>query len=77
MADCGVASRRKCEQLIEEGKVKVNGHVATIGSKVNPKKDLVTVRGKKSAERKVCVILCSISRADMSQRCPMSSAERP
>lgn len=47
MADCGVASRRKCEQLIEEGKVKVNGHVATIGSKVNPKKDLVTVRGKK------------------------------
>lgn len=47
MADCGVASRRKCEQLIEEGKVKVNGHVASIGSKVNPKKDLVTVRGKK------------------------------
>ncbi|MDE5983717.1 MAG: rRNA pseudouridine synthase [Eubacterium sp.] len=47
MAECGVASRRKSEELIEMGKVKVNGHVAHIGDKVNPKKDLVTVRGKK------------------------------
>ncbi len=47
MADCGVASRRKSEELIEQGKVKVNGHVAHIGDKINPKKDLVTVHGKK------------------------------
>lgn len=47
MADCGVASRRKSEEIIETGKVKVNGHVAHIGDKVNPKKDLVTVRGKR------------------------------
>lgn len=47
MAECGVASRRKSEELIEMGKVKVNGHVAHIGDKVNPKKDLVTVRGKR------------------------------
>ena len=47
MADCGVASRRKSEELIEAGRVKVNGHVAHIGDKINPKKDLVTVRGKK------------------------------
>lgn len=47
MAECGVASRRKCEQLIEEGRVKVNGHPAVLGSKVNPKKDIVTVRGKR------------------------------
>ena len=47
MADCGVASRRKSEELIEAGKVKVNGHIAHIGDKINPKKDLVTVRGKK------------------------------
>ena len=47
MAECGVASRRKSEELIEMGKVKVNGHVACIGDKINPKKDLVTVRGKK------------------------------
>lgn len=47
MAECGVASRRKSEELIEMGKVKVNGHIAHIGDKINPKKDLVTVRGKK------------------------------
>ena len=47
MAECGVASRRKSEALIERGKVKVTGHVAHIGDKINPKKDLVTVRGKK------------------------------
>ena len=26
LAECGVASRRKAEELIENGKVKVNGH---------------------------------------------------
>ena len=46
LADCGVASRRKSEELIEMGKVKVNGHVATIGTKVDPKRDKITVRGK-------------------------------
>lgn len=29
LAQCGVGSRRKCEQYIEEGKVKVNGQVVT------------------------------------------------
>lgn len=47
MAECGVASRRKSEELIEMGKVKINGHVAQLGDKVNPKRDIVTVRGKK------------------------------
>lgn len=47
MAECGVASRRKSEELIEMGKVKVNGHTAHIGDKINPKRDIVTVRGKK------------------------------
>lgn len=47
MAECGVASRRKSEELIEMGKVKINGHTAHIGDKIDPKKDLVTVRGKK------------------------------
>lgn len=47
MADCGVASRRKSEELIEAGKVKVNGHTARIGDKIDPKKELVTVGGKK------------------------------
>ncbi|MBR0415416.1 MAG: rRNA pseudouridine synthase [Clostridia bacterium] len=47
MADNGIASRRKSEELIAAGKVKVNGHKAFIGQKINPKKDIVSVQGKK------------------------------
>lgn len=47
MADCGVASRRKCEELIENKKVKVNGHTAKLGDKINPKKDIISVFGKR------------------------------
>ncbi len=46
MADCGIASRRKSEELIASGKVKVNGKVASIGDKVDPKKDKVSVEGQ-------------------------------
>ncbi|MBO7682103.1 MAG: rRNA pseudouridine synthase [Clostridia bacterium] len=47
MADCGIASRRKSEELIAAGKVKVNGKTAKIGDKVDPKRDQVTVDGRK------------------------------
>ena len=47
IADSGLCSRRKAEELIEAGRVKVNGHPAFIGQKINPKKDLVTVDGQK------------------------------
>lgn len=46
LSECGVASRRKAEELISGGKVKVNGHIASLGDKVDPKRDKVTVRGK-------------------------------
>lgn len=46
LADCGVASRRKAEELIADGKVRVNGRIAKIGDKVDPKRDKVSVRGK-------------------------------
>ena len=51
MADNGVASRRKSEELIAAGKVKVNGHKAFIGQKIHPKNDVVTVCGKKIAKQ--------------------------
>ncbi|MCI7264900.1 MAG: rRNA pseudouridine synthase [Eubacterium coprostanoligenes] len=52
MAEQGVASRRKSEDLIRAGKVKVNGHIAEIGMKINPRKDLVTVGKQKSTNVK-------------------------
>ena len=45
MASCGVASRRKCEEYITSGRVKVNGVVVTeLGTKVS-KKDVIVVDG--------------------------------
>lgn len=46
LSECGIASRRKAEELIAAGKVKINGHIAEIGAKVDPKRDKITVRGK-------------------------------
>ena len=45
LADAGVCSRRAAEQLITQGEVWVNGKHATIGQKVNPETDKITVEG--------------------------------
>ena len=47
IADAGLMSRRAAEDEIERGNVSVNGHVATIGMKINPASDIVTYKGKK------------------------------
>lgn len=44
LAACGVASRRDCDFLIVEGKVKINGKIAEVGADVK-EGDLVTVNG--------------------------------
>ena len=59
LAGCGIASRRKAEELISLGKVKVNGHIASLGDKVDPVRDKVTVRGKNitAVNEKVYIML--------------------
>jgi len=47
MARAGVASRRRCEEMIAAGMVKVNGKVVTeLGTKVDPAKNEIVVGGK-------------------------------
>lgn len=60
MATCGVASRRKCEEIIQQGRVKVNGLVVSeLGYKVDTDKDEVWVDNNKikKEERKVYIAL--------------------
>lgn len=48
MADQGIASRRKCEEFIEKGMVKINGNVIKeMGVKINPETDKIEVDGKR------------------------------
>ncbi|MBQ9949202.1 MAG: rRNA pseudouridine synthase [Clostridia bacterium] len=46
MADCGIASRRKCEEYIEQGLVTVNGEVALLGMSIDPDTDRVEYDGE-------------------------------
>jgi len=59
LAAAGVASRRKCEELILEGKVEVNGEtVKTLGVKADPAQDVITVNGRAiQSESKVYLMM--------------------
>ncbi|HET9726136.1 MAG TPA: pseudouridine synthase [Gemmatimonadales bacterium] len=46
LARAGVASRRAAEELIREGRVRVDGAVAALGSKVDPDRQKITVAGR-------------------------------
>lgn len=47
LAECGVASRRASDKLIQDGVVKINGKVCNLGDEVDTSCDSVTVNGKK------------------------------
>jgi pseudouridine synthase len=60
LARAGIASRRHAEALIAEGRVRVNGQVVkTLGTKVDPERDAVTVDGQTiaDAEAKATILL--------------------
>jgi 23S rRNA pseudouridine2605 synthase len=47
LARAGVRSRRAAEDLIREGRVRVNGRVAQLGSSADPERDTITVDGRR------------------------------
>jgi 23S rRNA pseudouridine2605 synthase len=60
LAHAGIASRRKAEQLIREGRVVVNGSVITeLGTKADPERDHIKVDGKhiRAAEKPVYLLM--------------------
>ena len=48
MSDSGVCSRRKAEEYISEGRVKVNGRPCKLGDKAFAGKDIITLDGEKN-----------------------------
>ncbi|MBI5300839.1 MAG: rRNA pseudouridine synthase [Chloroflexi bacterium] len=59
LAHAGIASRRKCEELIVAGRVRVNGTVVSeLGTKVDPEHDRVEINGKAiRVETKTYIVL--------------------
>ena len=59
LAECGIASRRKCEEYIIQGKVEVNGKIVTeLGTKIDFEKDKIKFNNKEiKPEKKHVYIL--------------------
>lgn len=49
LARAGFGSRRSCETLIEQGRVEISGHIATLGDKVDPERTEVFVDGVRAS----------------------------
>lgn len=46
-SDCAIMSRRAAEEEIKQGKVTVNGEVATLGLRIDPERDVIIYKGRK------------------------------
>lgn len=60
LASAGIASRRKCEEYIQQGRVKVNEKIVNeLGTKIDPKKDKVYFDNKlvQKSEELVYILL--------------------
>jgi 23S rRNA pseudouridine2605 synthase len=58
LAKAGIASRRKCEELILDGRVTVDGKVITeLGVKVDPKKSIIAFDGQSLVQEEIIYIL--------------------
>jgi 23S rRNA pseudouridine2605 synthase len=59
LAQAGHGSRRSCEELILQGRVRVNGQVAQLGQKADPLRDTITLDGEPLAapERPTYILL--------------------
>ncbi len=67
LARAGIASRRSAEQLIEAGRVRVNGKTVTeLGSRADPRSDRIEVDGKRIVAEDPVYILLHKPRAVMS-----------
>jgi 23S rRNA pseudouridine2605 synthase len=51
MAQAGIGSRRRCEELIAAGRVAVNGETASLGRRIDPANDEVAIDGVKIGVR--------------------------
>ncbi len=53
LADCGVDSRRNCDEIIAQGRVKVNGKTVTrLGVDVDPENDSVSMDGRRLRQKR-------------------------
>ena len=61
LSEAGVCSRRKAEELILQGKIKVNGKIVVeLGTKINPDIDIIELEGKKidkNTEKHIYILL--------------------